>query len=43
VWTTQIGPFPVGGAVTMRVTATDRHGNTTTGPSSTINVDPCPQ
>jgi RNA polymerase sigma factor (sigma-70 family) len=42
-WTAQMGPFPVGGSVTMHVTATDARGNTTRGPSSTVNVDPCPQ
>ena len=42
-WVAQMGPFPIGGSVTMRVTATDSRGNTTRGPSRTINVDPCPQ
>jgi len=42
-WVSQMGPFPIGGSVTMRVTATDARGNTTQGQSRTINVDPCPQ
>jgi len=41
-WVAQMGPFPIGGSVTMRVTATDSRGNTTKGPSNTVNVDPCP-
>jgi RNA polymerase sigma factor (sigma-70 family) len=43
VWTADMGQFANGGSVTMRVTATDKRGNTATGPSRTINVDPCPQ
>jgi RNA polymerase sigma factor (sigma-70 family) len=42
VWRADMGQFANGGSVTMRVTATDKRGNTTTGPSRTINVDPCP-
>lgn len=42
VWAARMGPFAVGGAVTVGVTATDRHGNTTTGPATTTGVDPCP-
>ena len=42
VWRADMGQFPNGGSVMMRVTATDKRGNTTTGPSRTINVDPCP-
>lgn len=42
-WTAPMGPFPVGGPVTMSVTATDKRGNSTTGPSTTASVDPCPQ
>jgi hypothetical protein len=38
-----MGPFPVGGKVTVSVTATDERGNSTTGPTTTSNVDPCPQ
>jgi RNA polymerase sigma factor (sigma-70 family) len=41
-WRATMGPFPVGGDVTMRVTATDSRGNTASA-SRTINVDPCPQ
>ena len=43
VWTADMGQFANGGSVTMRVTATDKRGNTATGPSRTFNVDPCPQ
>ena len=43
VWRADMGQFANGGSVTMRVTATDKRGNTTTGPSRTIDVDPCPQ
>jgi RNA polymerase sigma factor (sigma-70 family) len=42
-WKATMGTFSVGGTVTMRVTATDKRGNTATGPSRTISVDPCPQ
>jgi RNA polymerase sigma factor (sigma-70 family) len=42
-WSSVMGPFPVGGTVTLRVTATDRDGNATTGPTTTATVDPCPQ
>ena len=42
-WSGVMGPFPVGGKVTVSVTATDEQGNATTGPSTTTNVDPCPQ
>jgi hypothetical protein len=42
-WSGAMGPFPVGGKVTMSVTATDKRGNSTTGPATTSNVDPCPQ
>lgn len=41
-WSAEMGPFPVGGNVTMRVTATDSRGNTATA-SRAVNVDPCPQ
>ncbi len=43
VWRADMGQFANGGSVTLRVTATDKRGNTTTGPSRTISVDPCPQ
>ena len=42
-WSGAMGPFPVGGKVTLSVTATDKRGNSATGPSTTTNVDPCPQ
>ena len=42
-WSGDMGPFAVGGKVTLSVTATDQRGNTTTGPSVSTNVDPCPQ
>lgn len=42
-WSVAMGPFPIGGKVTMSVTATDTRGNSTTGPATTSNVDPCPQ
>jgi RNA polymerase sigma factor (sigma-70 family) len=42
-WSSVMGPFAVGGNVTLSATATDTHGRTTTGPSTTTNVDPCPQ
>ncbi|MCW2800495.1 MAG: hypothetical protein JWQ70_1967 [Aeromicrobium sp.] len=41
-WAGEMGPFSVGGHVTMRVVATDTRGNRTTGPSVRISVDPCP-
>lgn len=41
-WSAEMGPFRVGGNVTMRVTATDSRGNTASA-SRTVNVDPCPQ
>lgn len=41
-WSTTMGPFPLGGNVTMYVVARDSRGNTTTGPSRTQNVFPCP-
>ncbi|MDX6277132.1 MAG: hypothetical protein QOJ72_1260, partial [Nocardioidaceae bacterium] len=41
-WAGQMGPFTVGGKVTMRVVATDKRGNKTTGPAVRITVDPCP-
>jgi RNA polymerase sigma factor (sigma-70 family) len=42
-WSGDMGPFAVGGKVTLSVTATDEQGNATTGPSTSTNVDPCPQ
>jgi len=42
-WSGAMGPFAVGGNVTLSVTATDTKGNSATGPSTTTNVDPCPQ
>lgn len=41
-WRAEMGPFPVGGSVTMRVTATDSRGNSASA-SRTVNVNPCPQ
>ena len=43
LWKVTMGEFSVGGSVTMRVTATDKRGNSATGPSRTISVNPCPQ
>ena len=42
-WSGVMGPFPVGGKVTLSVTATDQRGNSTTGPATTATADPCPQ
>ncbi len=42
-WSGDMGPFALGGKVTLSVTATDKQGNATTGPSTSTNVDPCPQ
>jgi hypothetical protein len=42
-WSADMGPFAVGGKVTLNVSATDEQGNSTTGPSTSTNVDPCPQ
>ncbi|MGI9084723.1 MAG: sigma-70 family RNA polymerase sigma factor [Aeromicrobium sp.] len=42
-WSTAMGPFPVGGKVTLKVTAADERANSMTGPSTTTGVDPCPQ
>ncbi|MCW2750349.1 MAG: hypothetical protein JWR83_1459 [Aeromicrobium sp.] len=41
-WAAEMGPFTVGGHVTMRVVATDTRGNKTTGPAVRITVNPCP-
>jgi RNA polymerase sigma factor (sigma-70 family) len=41
-WSGDIGPVNVGGNVTMYVVARDTRGNTATGPSRTIYVNPCP-
>lgn len=42
LWAGAIGPFPVGGTVTLAVRATDGRGNTAQR-SGSIQVDPCPQ
>lgn len=42
-WSAQMGPFRLGGDITMRVTATDARGNTATGPVGTTSATPCPQ
>lgn len=42
-WSTRMGPFTLGGDITMRVTATDERGNTATGPVGTTSATPCPQ
>jgi len=42
-WTGAAGPFPSPGTVTLQATATDVRGNSTTGPVTRIQVDPCPQ
>ena len=41
VWTADMGQFAAGGQVTLRVTATDKRGNTATA-SRSVNVNPCP-
>jgi RNA polymerase sigma factor (sigma-70 family) len=41
-WRADMGQFNNGGNVTLRVTATDKRGNSATS-SRTVNVDPCPQ
>jgi RNA polymerase sigma factor (sigma-70 family) len=41
-WSAEIGPVSVGGNITMYVVARDTRGNTATGPSRTIYVNPCP-
>jgi len=41
-WIARAETFSTGGDVTFRVTATDSRGNTTTGPSRTVYVLPCP-
>jgi RNA polymerase sigma factor (sigma-70 family) len=41
-WTASMGPFTLGGDITMHVVATDSHGNTTTGPAGTASATPCP-
>lgn len=38
----QMGPFTFGGPVTFRVVATDELGQTTTGPTRTVEATPCP-
>lgn len=42
-WTAQVGPINLGGTMTMHVVARDVRGNTTTGPSVSVAVNPCPQ
>lgn len=42
-WSARMGPFTLGGDITMRVTATDERGNTATGPVGTTSATPCPQ
>jgi hypothetical protein len=42
-WTAVMGPFAVGGDVTMHVTATDSRGNAASSAPVTLTVDPCPQ
>lgn len=42
-WSARMGPFTLGGDITMRVTATDARGNTSTGPVGTTSATPCPQ
>lgn len=41
-WGATMGPFTLGGSVTMKVTAKDKRGNQATGPSRTFSVNPCP-
>jgi hypothetical protein len=41
-WTTQLH-VAVGGTFTLHVVATDARGNTTAGPTTTVEIDPCPQ
>ncbi|MFL6156138.1 MAG: sigma-70 family RNA polymerase sigma factor [Marmoricola sp.] len=41
-WTAPMGPFDLGGTVTFHVVATDRFGNTASGPSGTVTATPCP-
>jgi RNA polymerase sigma factor (sigma-70 family) len=42
-WTAPMGPFTLGGDITMQVHATDRYGHTTTGPAGSASATPCPQ
>jgi hypothetical protein len=41
-WSTDVD-VPIGGSYTFRASATDSRGNTTTGPATTVDLDPCPQ
>lgn len=41
-WSAQIGPISTGGSYTMYVVARDTRGNTATGPTRSIYVNPCP-
>jgi hypothetical protein len=38
-----MGPFPVGGEVTLHATAIDKRGNIGSGQTLRTQVDPCPQ
>jgi RNA polymerase sigma factor (sigma-70 family) len=40
-WSATMGPFPVAGKVSASVTATDKRGNSTTGPLTATSVDRC--
>lgn len=40
-WSATMGPFPVAGKVTASVTATDKRGNSTTGPSTATSAERC--
>ncbi len=42
-WSVTIGPFSVGGTLTLQATAKDERDNAATGPSTKTTVDPCPQ
>lgn len=41
-WSAQIGPISTGGSYTMYVVAHDTRGNTGTGPTRTVYLNPCP-
>lgn len=41
-WSAEISPVNVGGDITMYVVARDARGNSATGPSRTVYVNPCP-
>lgn len=42
VWRASMGPFTLGGPITMRVTARDVRGNVATGPTGSATATPCP-